>query len=127
MQNFFDFFVDPLIWPVYLGLAMYGFAWLGLRFFADVFARQLGSQRSAIERGTIRAGRLVIILHLLFEAIFVIGLCFYTLPRVPDWVHILWYLISYVPFLIIDVCILISLASHSTKSQRRDDQSITNS
>ena len=122
MEGFFDFFVDPLIFPVYVGLALYGFAWLGGRFFAGIFARQLGTQGSAIERGTIRAWRLMVILHLLFETIFVVGLSIHTLPRVADSIHILFYLISYVPFLIIDVCLLISLASHSTRNRNREEQ-----
>ena len=118
MQNFFDFFLHPLILPVYIGLAMYGFAWLGLRFFAAVFAKQLESRSSAIERGTIRAGRLVIILHLFLETVFVAGLCIHALPRVSDWSHTLLYLIPYAPFLITDVFILISLSSHSINSKK---------
>ena len=117
VQDFFNFFVNPLIWPFYSGLAMYGFAWIGARFFAGVFSRRMKGDPRAIERGTIQAWRLVIILHLLLETTFVIGLSVYALPRVADWMHIFWYLISYMPFLIIDVCLLISLASHSAKKK----------
>lgn len=121
VENFLDFFSDPLIWPFYFGLAMYGFAWLGARFFAGVFARQISGEPSAIERGTIRAWRLLIILHLLLETGFVLGLCAHEHSRDADWGRILSYLISYIPFLIIDACILISLASHSTKRKNRDN------
>ena len=118
MQNFFDFFVSPLIFPVYVGLALYGFAWIGARFFAGVFARRhIGSNRDAIELGTIRAWRLVIILHLMLGLGFAIGLSINALPQVSDWPHILWYLASYVPFLIIDVCILVSLSSYGKASK----------
>ena len=120
MQNFFDFFISPLIFPIYVGLALYGFAWIGARFFAGVFARHIGSDRSAIERGATRAWRLVIILHLLIGLGFAIGLSVRALPKVSDWPHILWYLVSYVPFLIIDGCILISLSSYSKASKKAE-------
>lgn len=113
VQNVIDFFVGPLIFPVYVGLALYGFAWIGARFFADVFARHIGSDPSAIELGAIRAWRLVIILHLLLGLGITIGLSVHALPKVSEWVHILWYLVSFLPFLILDACILITLSSHS--------------
>ena len=119
MQTFFDYFVSPLVFPIYVGLILYIFGLLVGRFFADVFTRQLGSEPSAVERGTMRAWKLVTILHLLFVSIFVLGLCIHAFPRVSHWQQILLYLISYVPFLIIDVCVLISLVSHGTKEKKR--------
>ena len=128
MQNITDFFVGPLIFPVYIGLALYGFAWIGAHFFTGVFARHIGSDPSAIELGATRAWRLVIILHLLLGLGITIGLSVHALPKVSEWVHILWYMVSFLPFLILDVCILITLSSHSktikkaTQAQRKDSE-----
>ena len=122
MEKIIDFIVDPLIWPVYFGVVMYFLGYIGGRFFfANVFAKQLESKPDAIERGTMRAWRLVTILHLIFETIFVVWLCFRSLPRVAEWPHIFLYLFSYVPIMIIDVFILIALASHGPKSKRDDE------
>ena len=122
MQNIIDFLGDSLVWSVYVGILMYIAAWGGARFFAGVFARHIGNDRSAIERGTTRAWRLVIILHLLIMTGWAIGLSVHTLPSVPDWPYILWYLVSYMPFLIVDVCILISLSSHSKASKKAEQE-----
>ena len=121
MENISDFFVSPLIYPFYVGLALYGFAWIvGRFFFAGVFIRQLGSERNAIERGSLRAWKLMTIIHLLILSLFVVGLCGYALPRVSNWPKIFLYLIAYMPFLIADICILATLKSHGTKPKRSD-------
>lgn len=122
MENISDFFVSPLIYPFYFGLALYGFLWLGGRFFAGVFARKLGRERGAIERGALRAWKLMVIIHLLLLTFFVIGLSIHALPRVANWPHIFLYLIAYFPFLIVDICILVSLKSHGTKTGRNSNK-----
>ncbi|RKU25049.1 hypothetical protein C6497_16885 [Candidatus Poribacteria bacterium] len=118
MQNILDYFVSPLVFPVYVAIVLYI---LGLpigRFFADVFIKKLGSKTNAIENGTMSAWRLVTIIHFITLTIFVIGLCIYAFPNVSNWPQIFLYLISYVPFAIIDIFILISLATHRTKPKR---------
>lgn len=119
VPTFFNYFVSPLVFPIYVGLMLYIFSLFAGRFFADVFIRQLGNEPNAVERGTMRAWKLLTILHLLFLSIFVLGLSVHALSEVSHWSQILLYLISYVPFLIIDVFVLISLASHGTKKKKR--------
>jgi len=122
MESISDFFVNPLIYPFYVGLALYGFAWIvGRFFFAGVFIRGLGTTPGAIERGTLRAWRLMAIIHLLLLTFFVIGLSIHALPRVSNWPRVFLYLIAYVPFLVADICILATLKSHGTKPKRNVD------
>ena len=118
MQNF-DFLANPLIWSVYFGLGTYILAWVGARFFASIFAKRIGGERGGIERGTIQAWRMMIILHLIASAIFVGYLCFRALPRVEEWTDTLWHLVPFLPFLVLDVCLLISLASQGPKKQKK--------
>ena len=115
MENIADFFASSLIYPFYVGLALYGFCWLGGRFFAGVFIRGLGTTQGATERGTLRAWRLMAIIHLLILTFFVIGLSIHALPRVANWPRVFLYLIAYMPFLIADICILIALKAHGTE------------
>ena len=120
MQNIIDFLGNTLVWSVYVGILMYIVAWGFASFFTGVFARRIGNVPDAIERGATRAWRFLIILHLLVTTGSVIGLSVHALPNVPDWPHILWYLVSYMPFLIIDVCILISLSSYSKANKKAE-------
>ena len=92
---------------------------VGARFFAGILAKRIGSERGGTERGTIQAWRMMIILHLIASAIFVGYLCFRALPRVEDWTETLWHLVSFLPFLVVDVCLLISLASLGPKKQKK--------
>lgn len=118
MENIADFFVSPLIYPFYFGLALYGVLWFLGRFaVAGVFIRR-ENRSDAIERGTLRAWNLMTIIHLLVLTFFVVGLCYYALPRVSNWPKIFLYLIAYMPFLIADICILIVLKSHGTGRKR---------
>ena len=118
MQNF-DFLANSLVWPVYFGLVTYGFAWVGARFFAGILAKRIGSERGGTERGTVQAWRMMIILHLIASIIFAGYLCFRALPRVEAWTETLWHLVSFLPFLVLDVCLLISLASQGPKKQKK--------
>ena len=119
MEHIANFFASSLIYPFYVGLALYGFGWLGGRFFAGVFIRGLGTTPGAIERGTLRAWRLMAIIHLLLLTFFVIGLSIHALPRVSNWPRVFLYLIAYMPFLIADICILVTLKSHGTERKRK--------
>ena len=118
MQRIFDFFVDPLIWPVYIYLAAYGFMWLLAYSLARVFMNQSG-----IERGTTRAWRIAVIAHMLGGTVLVIWLVFRAIPRVSEWWHILLYLIPYLCLiLILDGFLLLSL---STQGIKRDEPDIS--
>ena len=118
MQNF-DFLANSLTWPIYFGLFTYLVAWVGARFFAGILAKRIGGERGGTERGTIQAWRMMIILHLIASAIFVGFLCFRALPRVEEWTGTLWHLLPFLPFLVVDVCLLISLASQGPKKQKK--------
>lgn len=118
MQNF-DFLANSLVWPVYFGLVTYLLAWVGARFFAGILAKRIGSERGGTERGTIQAWRWMIIFHLLASIIFVSYLCFRASPRVEVWTETLWHLVPSIPFLVLDVCLLMSLASQGPKKQKK--------
>ena len=94
--------------------------WGGARFFTGVFARPLGNVPNAIEIGATRACRFLIILHLFLVIGMAIAFSVSDRPNSPDWGHVLWYAALSLPFLIIDVCILISLASHSPAKKRAE-------
>ncbi len=122
MENILDFLGDPLVWSVLVGFGLYIPALGGARFFSGVFARHIGNDPNAIEIGATQAWRLVIILHLILVTGLIIGLSVRAHPNVPDWSHLLWYLLSYLPFLIIDVFTLISLSSHSRASKKAQQE-----
>lgn len=122
MQSILDLLEDPLVWSVLVGFGLYIPALGGARFFSGVFARHIGNDPNAIEIGATRAWRLVIILHLILVTILISVLSVRAHPDVSDWSHLLWYLLSYSPFLIIDVLILISLSSHSRASKKAQQE-----
>ena len=122
MENILDFIGDPLVWSVLVYIGLYLLAVGGARFFSGVFARHIGNNPNAIEIGTTRAWRLAIILHLILVTGLAIFLIVRERPNNPDWQHVLWYVLWYVPFLIIDVCILISLSSHSKANEKAEQK-----
>lgn len=106
MQIIAEFFRDPLVLPVYAYFAAYGFVWL----FAFVFARLL-MNRIGIERATTLAWRIAIGGHMFGGAVLSLWICLRAIPRVAEWWYILIYLALYVLFLIVDVCLLVSLST----------------
>ena len=117
MQNIFDFLVNLLVLFVIISTAFYLLVYLGARFFTGVFSRSLVNEPNAIEIGATRAWRFVIILHFIIVICMVIVFPILERPNNPDWGHVIWYVLWSLPFLIIDVFILISLSSHSKASK----------
>ena len=113
MQVIADFFVDPLILPVYIYLAAYGIVWAVAFGLARVFMNQIG-----IERATTRAWRIAIVTHLLFGTSLVIWICFRAIPRVAEWWHTIFYLLFYVLIVIVDVCMLVSIPSQRERVKK---------
>ena len=122
MEKILDFIGNPLVWSVLVYIGLYFLTVGGARFFTGVFARHIGNEPNAIEIGTARAWRLVIILHLILVTGLAIFLSVRERPNNPDWQHVLWYLLWYLPFLIIDVCVLISLSSHSKANKKAEQE-----
>ena len=110
MQVIADFFVNPLVLPVYIYLAAYGIVWAVAFGLARLFMNQIG-----IELATTRAWRIAIVTHLLFGTGLVIWICFRAIPRVAEWWHIIFYLLFYVLIVIIDACMLVSIPSQRMK------------
>ena len=104
MQIIAEFFVDPLIVPVYVYFAAYGFVW----FFAFVFARLL-MNRTGIERATTLAWGFALGAHIIGGAVLTVSICLRAIPRLAEWWHVPIYLALYVLFLIVDVCLLVSV------------------
>lgn len=104
MQIIADFFVDPLILPVYFYFVAYGFVWV----IAFVLARFF-MNRSGIERATTLAWGIALGAHIVGGAILTVSICLRAIPRLAEWWHVPIYLALYVLFLILDVCLLVSL------------------
>ncbi len=120
MDNILDVLGNRLVLFFIISSLLYLLMWGGARFFSGVFARPLGNVPNAIEIGATRACRLLIIIHLLFVIGMAIAFSVSERPNNPDWGHVLWYIVLSLPFLIIDVCILISLASHSPAKKKAE-------
>ena len=113
MQIIADFFVDPLILPVYLYVAAYGFVW----FFAFVFARLL-MNRTGIERATTLAWGIALGAHIFGGAVLSIWICLRAIPRLAEWWYVPIYLALYVLILIVDICLLVSLSTQGATGTR---------
>lgn len=104
MQIIADFFVDPLILPVYFYFATYLVVWT----IAFVLAR-LFMNWSSIERATTLAWLIALGGHISFGVILAIWVYDRAIPRVAEWWYVTIYLALYVLLLIVDVCLLVSL------------------
>ncbi|MDE0483509.1 MAG: hypothetical protein OXI67_13090 [Candidatus Poribacteria bacterium] len=110
MKVIADFFVDPLVLPIYIYLAAYGIVWAIAFGLARLFMNEIG-----IERATTRAWRIAIVIHLLFGTGLAIWICLRAIPRVSEWWHTIFYLLFYVLIVIIDACLLVSIPSQKVK------------
>ena len=122
VDNILDLLGNPLVWSFLVGIGLYILAWAGARFFTGVFARPLGNVPNAIEIGATRACRFLIILHLILVIGMAIALSVHDRPNNPDWGYVIWYVLWSLPFLIIDVCVLISLSSHSKVNKKAEQE-----
>ena len=113
MQIIAEFFVDPLIVPVYVYFAAYGFVW----FFAFVFARLL-MNRIGIERATTLAWRIALVAHISGGAVLTVSICLRAIPRLAEWWYVPIYLALYVLILIVDICLLVSLSTQGATGTR---------
>ena len=113
MQTVFDFFVDALIWPIYIYIAGYGLVWT----LAFLLSR-LFSHKHGIEKGAIGAWVSAIVTHLLLGMCLVIWLCFKAVDKVEAWWQVPVYIIPYMIVLFLDVYLLFLLyMSPSSTSQ----------
>lgn len=111
MQVLGEFFVDPFVMPVYFFLAAYGIVWLIAFGLARLFMNKIG-----IDRASTRAWRIAFAAHILFGTGLAIWICARAIPRVSEWWHTVFYVLLYFLFIIVDVCCLIAIPSHKTKS-----------
>ena len=110
MQVIGDFFVDPLVLPVYFYLATYGIVWIVAFGLARLFLNQI-----SIELATTRAWRIAIVLHMLFGTGLAIWIGIRAVPRVGEWWYTIFYLFFYVLIVIVDLCLLFSIPSQRAK------------
>lgn len=121
MQAIVDFFVDPLIVPIYYYLAGYGLVWFFAFWLARIFSdpNTIGSY----DKGTARAWRIAIAAHILGGTILVVWLCFKAIPYVVAWWHIPFYLIPYLFFIVVDIFFLLSLIQGQTQKRKTTQKS----
>ena len=104
MQIIADFFTNSLIVPVYFYFVAYSFVWV----IAYVVAR-LFMNRSGIERATTIAWSFALGAHLIGGVLLTASIWFRAIPRLAEWWHVPIYLALYVLFLIVDLCLLVSV------------------
>ena len=114
MQIVADFFVDPLIWPVYIYLAGYGFVWM----IAFGTARLL-MNHNTIEKAAKIAWVSGFCIHIICGTILIFMLWRKEHHRFEEseWWYVLFYLLVYLVIIVIDICLLFSLlAKRQSKS-----------
>lgn len=104
MQIIADFFTNPLIVPVYFYFAAYSFVWVIAYVLARLFMNRIG-----IERATTRAWGFALGAHIAGGTLLTIIICLRAIPRLAEWWHVPIYLALYVLFLIVDLCLLVSV------------------
>ena len=112
MQVVFDFFVDPIIWPIYLYLGGYGLVWL-----IALLLSRLYIHKMEIERGVMRSWKIAFILHLLAGTALVAWLCFKAADLVKAWWYIILYMLPYTGIFLLDIFFLLFL-NESSKGNR---------
>ncbi len=110
MQIIADFFVDPLILPVYAYFAAYSFVGVIAFVLARLFMNKFG-----IERATTLAWRIALGAHIFGGAVLSIWVWLRAIPRLAEWWYVPIYLALYVLFLIVDICLLVSLSTQGGK------------
>ena len=108
-----EFFMDPLVWPAYIYLLAYSFAW----FTAFVLARLFISQRG-IERAVIQAWGIAISMHILGGTFLIVWVIFRAKDRVAEWFQVPLYLVLYIIIIIVDIGLLISLSNQREKKEK---------
>ena len=113
MQIIADFFTDSLILPVYFYFATYVFVWVIALGLARLLMNKIG-----IERATTLAWGIALGTHIFGGAVLSIWICLRAIPRVSEWWYVPIYLALYVLFLIVDVCLLVSLSTQGATGTR---------
>ena len=118
MQSVTDFFVDPLVWPVVVYLAAYGFVWM--------IACGLGQflkSRVSIERAAALAWGIAFVTHILGGTFFIIWLWDRAYNRFSDGLYTFLYVCIYIVVMIVDIILLFSAL---TKGERKKNVNVPN-